>query len=120
MADETRLNNPLPELLARVFATSVGGITHLGPSDEDDVYVTAAEDIEGLNAREMWHRLAIREAPAYYVIEFPTERVHGTVASPVFRAHQCFVGGGRTPGGAREFIIPNQPIPPDATIREVT
>ncbi|MGD1879802.1 MAG: polymorphic toxin type 10 domain-containing protein [Kiloniellaceae bacterium] len=41
------------------------------------------------------------------------------VSSPVFRTDPGFVGGGRTTGGAREFVIPNGPIPSSATTRIV-
>ncbi|MBK5281780.1 MAG: hypothetical protein JJE16_06820 [Nitrospiraceae bacterium] len=30
-----------------------------------------------------------------------------------------FIGGGRTAAGAREFVIPNQPIPRGSTTRTV-
>ncbi|MBN8987245.1 MAG: hypothetical protein J0H42_03275 [Rhizobiales bacterium] len=29
------------------------------------------------------------------------------------------MGGGRTAGGAREFVVPNQPIPSGSSIRTV-
>jgi hypothetical protein len=55
--------------------------------------------------------------PLYRAVEFaPPE--YG-IASPVFRSDPGFIGGGRTAGGAREFVIPNQPISPGATVRRV-
>jgi hypothetical protein len=42
------------------------------------------------------------------VIEFDT--VSEGLASPVLRDAPGFVGGGRTAGGAREFILPNLSI----------
>lgn len=82
------------------------------------MFVTAADDIKGLNASGIAERLTIPESPSgFQVFEFttPTEGL----ASPVFRNDPGFIGGGRTAGGAREFVIPNQPIPPDATKRIV-
>jgi Novel toxin 10 len=55
--------------------------------------------------------------PTYQVIEFPTPS--SGLASPVNRLDPGFIGGGRTAGGAREFVLPNGPIPPGATIRTV-
>lgn len=81
--------------------------------------MAAAEDVEGLSADELSSRLGIGAAPSFYLITFPVESIRGALASPVRRPDQCFVGGGRTRGGAREFVIRNQPIPPFATIEEV-
>lgn len=119
MADEALPNNPVPERLARAVPTHVPALMQIGPSFRTDVYVTAAEDLEGLSASEISHCLGVQPERAFYVIEFPADSIKGWVASPVFREDQCFVGGGRTRGGAREFIIPNQSIPAEATIREV-
>lgn len=33
------------------------------------------------------------------------------IASPVFRTDIGLIGGGLTSGGAREFVLPNGPIP---------
>jgi hypothetical protein len=41
------------------------------------------------------------------------------MASPVFRTNQGFLQGGLTRGGAREFTVPNGPIPPGAAIEVV-
>lgn len=119
MADEATLHNPVPERLARVIPADVPALVLLGPPKRPDVYVTVAEDVQGLSAGEIAHRLGLKGAPSFYVIGFPAESIEDPLTTPVFRAHQCFVGGGRTRGGAREFIIPNQPVPPEATIREV-
>ncbi len=119
MGDAPELHNPIPTRLARVVPAHVPALVLPGPPSRPDVYVTAAEDIQGLSAREIAHRLGLKSAPPFYVIEFPTKSIGDPLATPVFRAHQCFVGGGRTRGGAREVVIPNQSIPEEATIREV-
>jgi RHS repeat-associated protein len=41
------------------------------------------------------------------------------IASPINRTNPGFVGGGRTAGGAREFVIPNGGLPPGVRIRVV-
>ena len=57
---------------------------------------------------------ALRSGP-FAVITFDTP-VMG-VASPVLRTNPGFVNGGRTAGGAREFVIPNYHI---ADLKNVT
>jgi hypothetical protein len=114
------VSNPVPSTLARVLPdnaiTRASGT--LGKPSVDDVFVTAANDIRGLNARQIAQRLTIPESPTgFRVIEFPTPR--SGIASPVYRTDPGFVGGGRTAGGAREFIIPNGSIPTDSSTRVI-
>lgn len=47
------------------------------------------------------------------IIEFNTPE---GIATPVNRNNPGFVGHGTTAGGAREFVVPNGPIPQNATI----
>jgi RHS repeat-associated protein len=111
------VRNPLPERMARVIPDGIPATT-LGRPDASDVYVTAAEDIAGMNAAEIAERLKIPlSQTGFKIIEFPTPQTG--IASPVFRTDPGFVGTGRTGGGAREFVIPNQPIPPGSIIRRV-
>lgn len=79
--------------------------------------MTAADDIAGLNAKQIAERLTIKEADTFTVIRFPTPE--SGLASPVFRTDPGFVGFGRTAGGAREFVLPNGPIPAGATIEVI-
>ena len=108
--------NPVPERLARVIP-GTGPYPILGPVGFQDVFVTAAEDVAGMNASQIATRLGIPKNDAFTVIEFATPR--SGIASPVFRTSPGFVGGGQTSGGAREFVIPNGPIPAGATTRIV-
>ena len=110
------VSNPIPSRLARVIPGNVKPGT-LGPPGADDVFVTAADDIAGLNAAQIAERLTIAPSRSFTVIEFNTPAAG--LASPVLRTNPGFVGGGRTLGGAREFVIPNGPIPADAIIRTV-
>ena len=83
----------------------------------DDVFVTAADDIAGMSANQLGPRLGIRNSKEFTVFEFSTPR--SGLASPINRANPGFVGFGRTSGGAREFVIPNGPIPANAIRRIV-
>lgn len=90
----------------------------LGRPGVDDVFVTAADDITGLNAGQIAERLTIPESPSgFRVIEFSTPK--SGISSPVNRTNPGFVGGGRTMGRARECVIPNSTIPDGAVTRFV-
>ena len=109
--------NPVPSTMARVIPERIPATT-LGRPGAADVFVTAAKDIAGKNASQIANRLGIPQSPTgFRVFEFSTPQ--SGVASPVFRTGPGFIGGGLTSGGAREFVIPNGPIPPGAVIRTV-
>ena len=109
--------NTIPPTLARVVPNGVNART-LGRPGAADVFVTASEDIAGMNSAQIAQRLTIPESPTgYKVIEFSTPSEG--LASPVFRADRGFVGGGYTAGGAREFVVPNGQIPSNATITNI-
>ncbi len=109
--------NSIPGQVARVIPNSVRELTTLGPKGAADVFVTASSDIKGLNATQIAQKLTIRESPTgYSVITFETPQ---GIATPINRNIPGFVGGGRTAGGAREFVVPNQPIPKNAKIKTV-
>ena len=99
----------LPSTLARVIPGGIDATT-LGRAGAVDVFVTVPEDIAGMNSAQIAQRLTIpQSSTGYQIIQFPTP-TQG-LASPVFRTDPGFVGGGYTAGGAREFVIPNGPIP---------
>ncbi|MCK4563217.1 MAG: VCBS repeat-containing protein [Verrucomicrobia bacterium] len=108
--------NVVPNRMARVVAGD-GPYPTLGAPGRADVFVTAADDIAGMNARQISQRLTIDPSKRFTVIEFNTPS--SGVASPINRLDKGFIGGGWTKGGAREFVIPNQPIPADAAMRIV-
>ena len=82
-----------------------------------DVFVTASSDIKGLNAIQIAQKLTIPESSTgFKVITFETPI---GIASPINRTTPGFIGGGRTSGGAREFVVPNQPLPKNAKIKTV-
>ena len=111
------LTNTVPNRLARIIPGNISGKT-LGAPGSTDVFVTAADDIIGLNAKQIASRLAIPYSRSgFKVIEFNTSRIG--IASPINRMNPGFVGFGRTAGGAREFVIPNQLIPNGSIIRMV-
>jgi RHS repeat-associated protein len=109
-------DDSLPKEMARVIAGS-GRFPTLGPPGREDVFVTAADDIAGMNASQIARRLTINDADEFTVIKFPTP---GTgVAVPINRTDPGFVGRGRTAGDAREYVIPNGPVPANATIEVI-
>jgi RHS repeat-associated protein len=116
VAAGSRAVNEVPTTLARVIPGE-GSFRSLGPPGRTDVFVTAADDIAGLGASGIAERLTIPRSSSFTVIEFSTP-AEG-LASPVFRTDPGFVGGGFTAGGAREFVLPNGPIPAGAATRVV-
>ena len=114
------VSNPVPDRLARVVEADVPALQELGRAGTETVFLTAAADVRGYSADELSARLGIEANERFYVIEFPRSSLEGALTSPISHDAQCFVGGGRTRGGAREFRAPNQTIPPDAHIRTVS
>lgn len=103
----SHVNNTVPEKVVRVVPDNS---THPQLGYEDDVFVTAAEDIKGLNALQISDRLGIELPPpgyGYRAYEFPTPN---GISSPIVYENPLFVGRGLTIGGAREFNIPNMNI----------
>ena len=100
--------NHVPAELARVVRGR-RTLATLGREGVEDVFVVAADDIAGLNARQLAERLTIGASDVFTVVRFPTPA--SGVASPVFRSSVGFLEGGFTRGGAREFVVPNGPIP---------
>jgi Novel toxin 10 len=107
----------VPTMLARVIPGK-GPFPTFGPPGRADVFVTAAEDIAGMNPSQIAERLTIPESSSYTVVRFSTPSEG--LASPVLRTDPGFVGGGYTAGGAREFVLPNGPIPSGASIQVIT
>jgi tetratricopeptide (TPR) repeat protein len=112
---EINATNDVPRTFARIIAYLPGQeIPDLvGQPGKSHAFVTAAEDIEGLTARQLETRLGIDPAPRYLVIRFPA--LPEGLATPIDHIDPRFIGEGLTTGGAREFLIPNGPMPPDAT-----
>ena len=110
--------NPIPATFARVVPGGTASGT-MGPPGNPDVFVTDAVAVRGLNAGEIPGRLGIPSSTTgYRVTEFPSSGVSG-IASPINRSDPGFVGGGRTTGGAPEYVIPNGPFPSGATITDI-
>jgi RHS repeat-associated protein len=109
--------NPVSGTLARVVPGNLKP-TSLGKPGDLDVFVTNARELRGLSANQIAGKLAIPQSSSLRVIEFPSASVQG-IASPIARTNPGFVGGGKTAGGASEFVIPNGPIPVGAAQRVV-
>jgi RHS repeat-associated protein len=116
MTSATAVSNTVPSSLARVIPGELTPAT-LGRAGATDVFVTAAGDIQGLTAEQLGPRLGIPASDAYTVIQFPTPSAG--IASPIMRNIPGFIGRGLTSGGAREFVVPNGPIPWGGIIRVV-
>jgi RHS repeat-associated protein len=115
-AEAAGISNPIPGEVSRVVPNT-GDITTLGRPGSTEAFVTASSDIKGMNATQIANRLTIPESSTgYKVITFKTP--YG-IATPINRDIPGFVGGGRTAGGAREFVVPNQAIPKGAKIKVV-
>ncbi|MGB5132664.1 MAG: polymorphic toxin type 10 domain-containing protein, partial [Steroidobacteraceae bacterium] len=108
--------NHVPAELARVIRGR-RTLTTLGKEGVEDVFVVAADDIAGLNASQLAQRLTISASDVFTVVRFSTPA--SGIASPVFRSSVGFLEGGFTRGGAREFVIPNGPIPYGARIEVI-
>jgi hypothetical protein len=108
------VKNLIPSKLARVIAGE-GPFPTLGAPGSADVFVTEASAIAGMTPAQISQRLGIPASETYTVIEFATPS--RGLASPISRSNPGFIGGGLTSGGAPEFVIPNGPIPSEATTR---
>jgi len=108
-----KVANPVPTMLARAVP-GMRRLLTLGRPGDKEVFVTAASDLKGLQASQLGQRLGKPNSGTWTIIRFPAPATG--LASPVFRNNPGFVPGGLTSGGAREFVIPNGPIPPNATI----
>jgi hypothetical protein len=113
---EQSVSNSVPKVLARVIRGK-GTYRALGPPGRSDVFVTAAEDIAHLSPSELAKRLGIAPSDTFTIIRFEVPETG--LASPILRSDPLFIGGGRTVGGAREFVIPNGPLPPNASIEVI-
>ena len=113
-----KLANELPRTLARVIPYSPGDeLRMLAPIGKIHAFVTAAEDIGGLSGQQIALKLGIDPAAQYAIIRFPS--CIGGVCTPIRYKDPRFLGRGRSSGGAREFWIPNVPIPENATVEIV-
>jgi len=109
------VRNPIPDRMARVVAEKYGQGPMLAARSASDAWVTAAEDIAGITTSDalatrmtlLHPNGAIIRGPRA-VIEFDT--VTDGLATPILRNNPGFIPGGRTAGGAREFVVPNHRI----------
>jgi hypothetical protein len=107
--------NPIPETFARVIGGSEKPVM-LGLPNRSDVFVTDSKVLQGLTPTQISKTLSIESNNTFTVIEFPSSGING-IASPINRNYELFIGGGRTAGGAPEFVIPNAKIPDNSTIK---
>jgi RHS repeat-associated protein len=108
-------------VVSDTFARAVPGhikSNTLGAPGAKDVFVTNASELRGLSSKQIAEKLTIPESASFRIIEFPSKNIDG-IASPINRTDAGFIGGGRTAGGASEFVIPNGSTPAGATERVV-
>ena len=103
----------IPTRLVRVVPVNVQATT-LARTTETDAFVANPAELKGLNADQIARKLTLKNADGSYLkgpfklIEFdtPTEGL----AQPLNRTNPGFVNGGKTAGGATEYVVPNRNI----------
>ncbi|MCX7683011.1 MAG: polymorphic toxin type 10 domain-containing protein [Anaerolineae bacterium] len=107
----SRLARVLPRDIAELIEAGNLDVTLARPS-EPDVFVTAAADLSHYRTqRSVERRLALPPSDKpRSVVSFDYDVNKGSIASPINRPYPEFVPGGRTAGGAREWVIPNRPL----------
>jgi hypothetical protein len=107
--------NSVPSRMARVVPAEFANGSRLAAPNASEAWITAADDLAGITtSRGLAERLTLVDDAGNLipgpraVIEFDTPA--SGIASPVFRSDPGFIGGGRTAGGAREFVIPNMNV----------
>jgi hypothetical protein len=105
----------LPARLARVIPEEFAGSPTLGRQGVEDVFVTDASQLKGLtSSTQIAERLTLKNADGTFVkgpfriIEFDTPT--SGLAQPFNRGNPGFINGGKTAGGATEYVIPNANI----------
>jgi hypothetical protein len=98
----------MPSKFAEQLAKGEGNL-----SGGSEAWVTAADDLKGLNTVEgVANKLTLVDENGALrlqgnaVVEFQVKDVSG-IASPYNRANAGFVNGGKTGGGAREWLFPS-------------
>lgn len=101
--------NEVPKILARVIPFPDGSRMpdNIGKIGDSRVFVTAADDIAGLNAQQLSSRLGIPPSGRFLIMRFPAP--NSAIATPIKHIDPQFIGRGLTTGNAREFVIPNGP-----------
>ncbi len=101
-----RYARAIPNWVAELIESGERGIS-LAPPSETDAFITAAEDLARYRSQaSVAKRLTLPPGNRAIV----TFKYHGPIASPVLRENPGFLPGGLTAGGAREWVIPNQPL----------
>jgi hypothetical protein len=103
----------IPTRLVRVVPENVQATT-LARTAETDAFVANPAELKGLNATQIAEKLTLKNADGSFVkgpfklIEFDTP-VEG-LAQPFNRTNPGFVNGGKTAGGATEYVVPNMKV----------
>lgn len=108
-------DNIIPERLVRVIPEEFANSPTLGAPGSLDVFVTTATDLKGIETSEgIAKRLSLLNKDGstvkgpFRLIEFDVPTTG--LAQPIRRTNPGFIHGGKTAGGATEFVIPNYNI----------
>jgi hypothetical protein len=112
----------LPTRLARIIPEEFAGSATLARAGAADVFVVDATDIQGIKtSEELAKRLTLVDSNGqlvkgpFRVIEFDTP-LEG-LDQPLNSSNPGFINGGKTAGGATEYIVPNTQV---STLKNVT
>lgn len=108
----TAVTSNIPSKIARIIPEEFAGSPTLGAQGAADVFVVDANAIKGItNSTDLAKRLSLHDANGnlikgpFRVIEFETPS--SGLASPFNRTNPGFINGGKTAGGASEYVLPN-------------
>jgi RHS repeat-associated protein len=108
----TAVTSNIPSRLVRIIPEEFAGSPTLGSSGAAEVFVADASAIKGItNSTDLAKRLTLLDANGnlikgpFRVIEFDTPS--SGLASPFNRTNPGFINGGKTVGGASEYVLPN-------------
>jgi len=104
-----RFARAVPKDVATLIDAGCTDITLAKPEDPD-VFITAAEDLARYRSQSSVERRLGLPPGQRAVVTFNLDVDVAGIASPIRRNYPEFVGGGRTRGGAREWVIPNRPL----------
>jgi hypothetical protein len=106
----------LPTRLVRIIPEEIANnATTLGKAGDIDAFVVGASELKGLTtSEEVARKLSLFNKDGslvrgpFRIIEFDTPT--SGLAQPFNRANTGFINGGKTAGGATEYVIPNVSI----------
>ncbi|MBC7536579.1 MAG: hypothetical protein H7258_12880 [Ferruginibacter sp.] len=115
----------LPSRLIRVIPEEFAGGARLGKQGAADVFVTDASQLKGLTTSDqIAQKLTLKNPDGSFVkgpfrlIEFDTPA--SGLAQPFNRGNPGYINGGKTAGGATEYVVPNAKISELGKVKQTT